>query len=162
MSAVVEHVPLPSRHSVRQLLEDLLGRDVEVADGRPVAARTTNVTGLYVTARLATAAITVVDLGGAARIGGAIGGIGRAVVEESVGRRELTPALLAAAERALGGLAAAFTGSQPARIRLYQMYAPNDVVPADAAGLAGSARNRMDISVRIAGYGPAQISIVVA
>jgi hypothetical protein len=160
MNAVVEHVPLPSRQSVRQLLEDLAGRDIEIADGRPVPARTTNVTGLYVTAKLATAAIAVVDLEGAARLGGAIAGIGRAVVEECIGRRQLTPALLSAAERGLNALPGTFAGPVP--IRLYQMYAPNDVVPSDAAALAGTARNRMDVSARIAGYGSAQISIVVA
>lgn len=67
MSAVVELVQLPSRHSVPLVLENLLERDIAIADGTPAPAKTTNVIGLYVTARLATAAIAVLDLEGAAR-----------------------------------------------------------------------------------------------
>lgn len=162
MSALVEHVQLPTRHAVRQLLEGLVDRDLTIADGSPVPARTTNLIALYVTPKLATLAIAVMDLEGAARLGGAVGGIGRVLVEECVAGRRLTPALSAATERALTGLSSTFGSSNGTAARLYQVYGPNDVVPADVARLTGLARGRLDLALRIAGYGAGQLSIVVA
>ena len=84
MSATLESSPLPSRAAVRGLVEDLVGRPVELSDGDPVPASTTNVVAVYVNDALGLAAAVVVDLGGAARIGGALGMLPRGGVDDAI------------------------------------------------------------------------------
>lgn len=161
MNAVVEHSPLPSRHAVRTLVEGLTGRDIDILDGVPVQSRTTNVVAVYVNDKLATQAVVVVDLEGAARLGGSLGMVPRAGVEDSIGERALSRVLRDNCYEVLNVMASVFNVGNAPHVRLYEMYGPNAAVPGDVAAVTGLAGSRMDIALKIAGYGVGNMSIVV-
>ena len=161
MSAVVESSPLPSRHSVRNVVEGLIGRDVDISDGLPVPSKTTNIVAVYVNDKLGTQAVIVVDLEAGARFGGALGMVPRAGVEDCIKERALSPVLKDNCLEGLNVLASVFNIGSAPHVRLYQMYGPNESVPADIAQIAGLAGSRMDISLKVAGYGDGAMSIVV-
>jgi hypothetical protein len=161
MSVAVEQSPMPSRHSVRNTIEDLIGRDIDLSDGVPPENKSTNVVAVYVTDKLATSAVCVVDLECAARFGGALGMVPKGVVDEAIQARELTPTLESNCYEVLNVLAAVFNQPNAPHVRLYEMYAPNSVIPGDIAALGAMLGNRMDVNLKIAGYGAGKLSLVV-
>jgi hypothetical protein len=161
MNAVVQQSPLPSRHAVRSVVEGLVGRDVDISDGVPVSPKTTNVVAAYVGDRLALQAVCVVDIEAAARLGGALAMVPRGGVDDAIGERDLSQTLRDNCYEVLNVLASVFNVPGAPHVRLYEMYGPNQGVPGDVAAIAGLAGNRMDISLKIAGYGDGMMSIVV-
>lgn len=161
MSAVVEQSPLPSRHAVRSVIEGLVGRDVDISDGNPVTPRTTNVVAAYVGDRLALQAVCVVDIEAAARLGGALAMVPKGGVEDAIAERDLNQTLRDNCYEVLNVLASVFNVPNAPHVRLYEMYGPNQGVPGDVAAIAGIAGSRMDIALKIAGYGEGTMSIVV-
>jgi hypothetical protein len=161
MSVSLDHSPLPNRHSVRNTIQDLIGRDVDLADGLPVENKSTNVVAVYVTDKLATSAIAVVDLECAARMGGSLGMVPRMVVDEAIKARELPTTLEENCYEVLNVLAAVFNLPNAPHVRLYQMYGPNAPIPPDIAALGAVLGSRMDVELKIAGYGTGLLSIVV-
>jgi hypothetical protein len=161
MSVTTEQSPLPNRHSVRNTIQDLIGRDVDLSDGLPPQAKATNVVAVYVTDKLATSAVAVVDLECAARLGGSLGMVPRMVVDEAIKARELPTSLEENCYEVLNVMAAVFNLPNAPHVRLYEMYGPNAVIPADVAALGSMLGSRMDVELKIAGYGTGLLSIVV-
>jgi len=153
--------PMPSRHSVRNTIEGMIGRDIDLDDGVAPPAKATNVVAVYVTDQLKTSAVCVVDLEFAARIGGALGMIPRGVVDEAIQARDLPKDLEENCYEVLNVMASIFNLPNAPHVRLYTMYAPNSTVPADIAQLAATAGNRMDVKIRIRGYGDGAMAIVI-
>ena len=161
MSVSLDHSPLPNRHSVRNTIQDLIGRDVDLSDGLPPETKSTNVVAVYVTDKLATSAVAIVDLECAARMGGSLGMVPRMVVDEAIKARELPTTLEENCYEVLNVLAAVFNLPNAPHVRLYQMYGPNAPLPADIAALGAVVGSRMDVELKIAGYGTGLLSIVV-
>jgi hypothetical protein len=161
MSDLVTMSPLPSRHAVRVLLEDLVGRPVDLTDSEPPAPKSTNVVGVYVTDNLRMTAVAVLDLEAATRLAGALGMIPRGGVQDAIEGRDLQGMLLDCAHEVLNVLSAVFNVGRAPHVRLYQMYGPGDVVPSDAAALAAAVGARMDVSLSVGGYGTGLMSVVV-
>ncbi len=157
----LEQSPLPTRHSVRNTIQDLIGRDVDLSDGLPPPAKSTNVVAVYVTDKLATCAVAVTDLECAARMGGCLGMVPRGVVDEAIAARELPSTLHDNCYEVLNVLAAVFNLPNAPHVRLYEMYGPNSGLPADVAKIASTLGSRMDVALKIAGYGTGVLSIVV-
>jgi hypothetical protein len=153
--------PLPSRHAVRSVIEGLVGRDVDISDGVPVPSKTTNVVAAYVGDKLALQAVCIVDIEAAARLGGALAMVPRGGVDDAIQERELSQNLRDNCYEVLNVLASVFNVGNAPHVRLYEMYGPNQGVPGDVAAVAGIAGSRMDISLKIAGYGDGLMSIVV-
>jgi hypothetical protein len=160
MSLSVESSPLPNRHAVRTTIEDLVGRDVDLTDGVPVASKSTNIVAVYVTDRLFTTALAVCDLECGARIGGALGMVPKGAVDDAISARDLPQNVWDNCYEVLNVLSAVFNVANAPHVRLYQMYGPGDLVPGDVAGLAALAGSRMDVKLSIAGYGVGQLSII--
>jgi hypothetical protein len=152
--------PLPSRHAVRNLLEGLLGRDVDLADSEPVPPKVTNVVAVYVTDKLAVSALAVVSLEAGARLGGALGMLPRAGVDDAIAERALSGVLKDNCHEILNVLSAVFNVPNAPHVRLYEVYGPNGIMPGDIAALAAVVGNRMDVAVKIGGYGQGMLSIV--
>jgi len=152
--------PLPSRHGVRTLLEGLIGRDVAIQDALPVPPKASNVVGVYVTDKLAVSALAVVNIEGAARLGGALAMLPRGGVEEAIAARDLNPALRDNCYEVLNVLSAVFNVSNAPHVRLYEMLGPHGAVPSDIAALSAAVGNRMDVALNVAGYGPGLLSVV--
>jgi hypothetical protein len=161
MSAVVQQSPLPSRHAVRNVIEGLVGRDVDISDGVPVPPKTTNVVAAYVGDKLALQAVCVVDIEAAARLGGALAMVPKGGVEDAIGERDLPHTLRDNCYEVLNVLASVFNVPGAPHVRLYEMYGPNQGVPGDVAAIAGLAGSRMDIGLTVSGYGTGLMSIVV-
>jgi hypothetical protein len=161
MSTTVDSFPLPSRAALRSLVEDLVGRPVELADADPVSAAPSNVLAVYVTDRLAMAAVAVVDLPGAARLGAALGLLPRGGVEDAIDEGQLSAMLRDNCYEVLNVLASALNTPGAPHVRLYEMYGPNTSLPADVAALAHALGQRLDILLSITGYGDVHLPVVV-
>jgi hypothetical protein len=161
MSVALEHSPMPNRHSVRNVIQDLIGRDVDLSDGLPPEAKSTNVVAVYVTDKLATSAVAVLDLECAARMGGSLGIVPRGVVDEAIKARALTSTLEENCYEVLNVLASVFNLPDSPHVRLYEMYGPNSALPHDISVLGSALGSRMDVQLKIAGYGAGLLSIVV-
>jgi hypothetical protein len=161
MSIMTESSSLPSRHAVRTLLEGLIGRDIAIADGRPVPPKTTNIVAVYVTDRLATSALAVVNIEGAARLGGALAMVPRGGVEDEIESRRLSDPLRDNCYEVLNVLASVFNAPNVPHLRLYEMYGPNQVIPGDVAALSATVGRRMDVAFAVSGYGPGMLSLLV-
>jgi len=159
MSTLVQS-PLPSRHAVRTLIEGLIGRDVDIKDAEPVPPKATNVVAVYVTDRQAVSALAVINLELAARLGGALAMLPKGGVDEAITGRELFAALKNNCYEVLNVLSAVFNVGNAPHVRLYEMYGPNGAIPSDVAALSAIVGNRMDVSLRIAGYGEGLLSLV--
>ena len=161
MSTALESSPVPSRAALRGLVEDLVGRPVELRDGEPVPAGPTNVVAVYVNDALRMAAVAVVDLAGAARIGGALGMLPRGGVDDAIDDKDLSGMLRDNCYEVLNVLASTFNAPGAQHVRLYEMYGPGASLPADVAALTAKAGERLDVVLSIAGYGDARMSVVV-
>jgi hypothetical protein len=161
MTVELEHSPLPSRHTVRNLIEDLIGRDVQLSDGLPPESKNSNVVAVYVTDRLAVSAIAVVDFEGAARIGGALAMVPRGGLDDAIKERDFNATLKENCYEVLNVLSAVFNVANAPHVRLYEMYGPGAMIPGDVGALAVSVASRMDVKLEIAGYGAGRLSIIV-
>jgi hypothetical protein len=161
MSTSVDSSPLPARAAVRSLVEDLLGRPVELSDAGPVPNKPSNVVAVYVTDQLAMTAVAVVDLAGAARLGGALGMLPRGGVDDAVDEGELSAMLQDNCYEVLNVLSAVFNVAGAPHVRLYEMYGPNASLPSDVAAFGQVLGNRLDVALAIAGYGDVHLSVVV-
>jgi hypothetical protein len=161
MSTTVDSSPLPGRAAVRSLVEDLIGRPVELSDATPVPNKPNNVVAVYVTDQLAMTAVAVLDLAGAARLGGALGMLPRGGVDDAVDEGVLSAMLQDNCYEVLNVLSALFNVADAPHVRLYEMYGPNDSLPSDVATFGQVLGNRLDVVLAIAGYGDVHLSVVV-
>jgi hypothetical protein len=162
MSTTVDSSPLPSRAAVRSLVEDLVGRTVELTDAGPVPNGPSNVLAVYVSDQLAMTAVAVVDLAGAARLGAALGMLPPGGVDDAVEEGELSGMLRDNCYEVLNVLSSAFNVPGAPHVRLYEMYGPNASLPSDVATLAQVLGNRLDVVLSITGYGDVHLSVVVS
>ncbi len=161
MTTELYQSPLPSRHAVRSLIGDLVGRAVDLTDGDAIPSTATNVVAVYVDDRTSMMAVVVCDLAGAAYLGGALGLLPPAGVEDAIDEKDLYPLLRDNCYEVLNVLAAVFNAPGAPHVRLYEMYGPNDSVPPDVAKLAYAVGGRMDVILSISGYGDGCLSVVV-
>lgn len=161
MSVLTESSPLPSRHALRSLLEGLTGRDIELRDGDPVPPKATNVIAVYVTDKIVTSAVCVVNIEGAARLGGSLGMLPKGGVDDAIDTRDLYSPIRENCYEVLNVLSAVFNVPNAPHVKLYEMYGPDQDVPGDVAALAATMGSRMDLSISIAGYGDGLMSVVV-
>lgn len=161
MSTMVEKSPLPTRHAVRTLLEDLVNRQVDLRDSNVLQPRSTHVIAAYVTDRLAATAVVVLDLAAAARLGAALSVLPPGAVDDALAVKELPELMRDSCYEVLNVLASVFNVPHAPHVRLYQMFAPGEQVPGDLAGLAGTLGSRIDVALTVSGYGKGLLSVVV-
>jgi hypothetical protein len=161
MSMLTQSSPLPSRHALRSLLEGLTGRDIEIRDGDPVPPKPTNVVAVFVTDKIATSAVCVVNLEGAARLGGALGMLPKGGVDDAIETRDLYSPIRENCYEVLNVLSAVFNVPDAPHVKLYQMYGPEEHLPSDVASFAATVGSRMDLAFTVAGYGDGLLSLVV-
>jgi hypothetical protein len=161
MNMQLQQSPLPSRHAVRSLIEDLIGRAVEINDSDPLSVKPTNIVAVYVDDRTSMTAVVVVDLACGARLGGALGLLPAGGVEDAIDEKDLYPLLRDNCYEVLNVLAAVFNVQGAPHVRLYEMYGPGDSLPGDVSSLAYAVGGRMDVVLSIAGYGDGSLSVIV-
>jgi len=156
--------PLPSALEVRELLEGLLGRDVEAeltSTGADPRKHPGAMVGVYVDDAQQLRAVVVLDLALAASVGAAIGLMGVRTAEDVVRTELLSPALYDNAAEILNVASSLFNAEGAPHVRLSEAYAPREILPSDVdARLRGMVR-RMDLEMSVSGYGAGRMSVVV-
>jgi hypothetical protein len=155
--------PLPSPQLVRETLQMLLGRDVEVETGADMVnpkGEGGAVVGVFDGPGNKLAALWVSDLAASACIGAAIGLMPpRAAADAAAGGlSELITENLHEAINVAGSL---LNADGAPHVALKGVYAPGEWLPADVAGWVMAYVPRQDLRVFVSGYGEGCLSIVV-
>ena len=161
---MVRPVALPTPLRVRDLLADLLARDVDVAVGDAWAPlpRDRAAVAEYVDDRLGLHALALLDLPLAVHLGAAIGllpargalgmveaGTPTAMVEENL-------------YEVLDVLAAVLNSDDSVHVMIRPMRPIGAEPPADVAQIVRRLTGRLDLSVSVDGYGSGRLAIVLA
>lgn len=161
MSMMVEETPLPSGYAVRSLVEDLVGRNVDLTESGPLSDVPTNVIAVYVNDKVNLAAVIVTDLDMAAIMGGALGMLPIGGVEDAIEEGILSELMQDNCYEVLNVLAAVFNVGDAQHVRLHQMYRSGGDLPPDVRRLAYAVGGRMDVTLDVTGYGSGRLSVVV-
>lgn len=154
---------VPSPKAVRDLLEGLLGRDVEVAVAEPYAPESGErpTLAVYVDGSLRARAVTVADLPFSAYAGAAIGLVPAAGAELAIEERELTPMLHENLYEVLNVCAALLNDEGLPHLKLHAVYpAGGAPAPSDVVAFAGVLGQRLDLVATVASYGTGRLSVV--
>ncbi|MEP7765817.1 hypothetical protein [Sanguibacter sp. 25GB23B1] len=156
--------PLPSALEVREVLEGLLGREVETLTGGAMVdpgAPGGALVAEYISDQMQLAALIVMDMPMAARAGAAIALMPSAASESDVDAGEISDVLLENAGEILNVLASLFNAEGAPHLRLNTVHAPGAPIPADVAPWVLAYVARLDLECDVAGYGPGGLSVLV-
>lgn len=153
---------LPHPKDVREMFEGLLGRDVDVAPGEPVVPTDVVLAGvgLYVEDNLTLAAAVAADLSLAAYAGAALGLLPPGRAQDAVAERDVSGGIWENFAELLNIGASLLNFEGAPHLRLYASLEPRMLPPADAGELLRGFGRRLDLTVKIAGYGSGALSIV--
>ncbi|MEN3309553.1 MAG: hypothetical protein V7603_5755 [Micromonosporaceae bacterium] len=148
-------VVIPASLGVRNLLEDLLGREVTVSPADPPRAENlrTAVVAVYVDDGMRLSAVLVLDLALAAFAGAALGLLPVGGAEDCVKEKSLSPMLAENVSELCNVLTGLLNREGAPHLRLYQLHLPGDALPGDVASHAVALGNRLDLEVAVARYG---------
>jgi hypothetical protein len=162
-AATLTETPLPNAKDLRDLLEGLLGRDVDLTTGGsmvdPGAADGAQV-GVYVDAHLKLRALVVADLPLAARAGAAIALMPAGAAEVAIEEGQLPESLYENACEIFNVTASLFNVEGAPHVRLDRCFAPGEALPADVAPWVLAYVRRLDVDVVVKGYGPGRLSVL--
>ena len=155
-------VVLPSPKDIRDVLADLLGRDVDVAPCDPVvpAPDRPATLAVFVDDALATTCVGVMDLPLSAWVGAAIGLVPFGGAQGCVEDGELTPMVRDNLYEVLNVLSSTLNRPGASHQKLYAMHEPGSLPPADVMSWAKVVVGRIDLSVSVAGYGSGALGLV--
>ena len=155
--------PVPAPREVRDLLRDLLARNVEVEAGGPYAPAPgeRSTLAVYVDDALGTRAVALADLGFSAYAGAAIGLVPPSGAETAIEERMLSPMIAENLYEVLNICAVLLNAEGLARVKLHEVFAPGSVPPTDVAAYARTLGRRLDVVITIAGYGAGRLSLVL-
>ncbi|HKS99689.1 MAG TPA: hypothetical protein VJT31_09195 [Rugosimonospora sp.] len=154
----MSHV-LPASLAVRNLLEDLLGREVTVSPAEPPRAehlRTATV-AVYVDDTLRLSAVLALDLRLAAFAGAALGLMPVGGAEDCIDEKNLSPVLAENVSELCNVLTGLLNREGGRHLRLYQLHLPGAALPSDVGAHALALGNRLDLNVDVARYGAGQL-----
>jgi hypothetical protein len=161
MDTATTHLPAPM--AIRELLADLLGREVSLTPAAPFAPGPANpaTIAVYVDDSLVVRALVVVDLSLSAHTGAAIGlvpvGGAQAAVEDGALPDNLRDNLA----EVLNIAASLFNTPGSLHLRLYDVHPAGGPLPPDLQVKALTLGRREDLAVDIATYGSGRFSIVL-
>lgn len=150
---------LPASLAVRNLLEDLLGREVTVSPTEPPRAENlrTAVVAVYVDDALRLSAVLALDLALAAFAGAALGLMPVGGAQDCIDEKSLSPMLAENVSELCNVLTALLNREGAPHLRLYQLHLPGDALPGDVAAHAIALGNRLDLHVDVARYGAGKL-----
>ena len=153
---------LPNIKDVRDMLTDLLGKDVTMAPSTPVDPTQKVGIGVFTDDSTRTAAVAVADLKLAAYCGAAIGLVPAGGAEAAIEDGELPKSVGDNFTEVLNILSALFNAPGHPHLRLYASYVPGEAPPSDVAALLRTPGGRLDLGVKVAGYGDGGLSFILA
>ena len=157
-------IALPASLAIRNLLEDLLGRDVtvNVADPLVAADLRRTICAVYVDNSTKMAAVLGLELPLAAYAGAALGLMPPGGAQDCIEDGALSPVLAENVTELCNVLTSLLNREGSPHIKLYKVYLPPEPLPADAQALLLALGNRTDLSVEVARYGKGRFSLSLA
>ncbi len=154
---------LPATKEIRDLLTELLDRDVQVAPSAPLAPTPANpcTVGVYVDDSLQVIAVIALDLAFSAHAGAAIGLVPAAGAETAIAEGSLTETLRENVYEVLNIAASLFNVEGATHVRLYDVHHAGSPVPGDVLARALTLGRREDLAAEVAGYGSGRLSVVL-
>jgi hypothetical protein len=157
-------IALPASLSIRNLLEDLLGREVTVNLANPVVAKDLprTITAIYVDNSTKMAAVLGLELPLAAYAGAALGLMPPGGAQDCVDDGTLSAVLAENVTELCNILTSLLNREGSPHVKLYKVYVPPEPLPPDAQALLLALGNRTDLSVEVARYGKGRFSLSLA
>ncbi len=155
---------LPAPKHVRDLLDEQLERAVQVAPTSPYAPHGTRARTLavYVDARLRAHAVLAADLPFSVYAAAAAARVPAGATPAVLAEGWLGPQLLSRLTALLEAASSLFRAGPAGAVTLHGIYPPAQAAPPDVTAYAAALRRRLDLQVRISGYGAGRLSIVSA
>jgi len=155
---------IPPSKAVKDLLQGLLGRDVEVGPADPVLVGDLPGTAVavYVDDSMQLSAVAGMDLTLAANVAAAIGLVPPGGAQACIEDRELSPMLAENVTEVCNVLTTLFNRAGAPHLRLHQMYLPGQATPSDVAARLLALGSRLDLAVAVTGYGAGRFSLSTA
>jgi hypothetical protein len=146
---------MPDAKAVRDMLSDMLGRDVDVSPGvPPLAADLVRVmVAVYSDDHYHLAAVLGMDLPLAARSAAAIGLVPAGAADDCIADRELSQTLRENAFEVCNVVGGLLNREGHPHVRMDRVIYPGETPPNDAAGRLLALGNRLDLKIKIQGYG---------
>ncbi|PRY28741.1 hypothetical protein [Pseudosporangium ferrugineum] len=151
---------VPAPLAVRNLFEDLLGRDVNVSPGDPMTAEDlpTGLMAIYTdTSRLY--AVLGMTLSLAANAGAALGLLPAGAAEDSIEEKKLFPNLAENVFELCNVFTSLLNREGAPHVKLYQVIYPGMELPNDARAQFLALGKRLDLSIEVARYGKGKFSL---
>jgi hypothetical protein len=155
---------LPASLAVRNLLEDLLGRDVNVNPGDPLTADNlpTATIAIYTDNAQQIYGVLGLQLSLAANVGAALGLLPPGAAEDSIEEKQLFPNLAENVFELCNVLTSLLNREGAPHVKLYQVLYPGMSLPNDVRAHLLALGRRLDLTVEIARYGKGKFSLSLA
>jgi hypothetical protein len=154
---------LPVAITVRNLFEDLLGRDVTVSPGTPMTADDlpTGVIAVYTDTSQQLYAVLGMQLALAANVGAALGLLPAGAAEDSIDEKKLFPNLAENVFEMCNVLTSLLNREGAPHVKMYQVIYPGMDLPNDARAHLMALGKRLDLMIEIARYGKGKFSLSI-
>ena len=152
---------LPGTLAVRNLLEDLLGREVTVSPGDPISAEevATATVAIFTDTSQKVFGVLGMDLPLAANAGAALGLLPAGAAEDSIDEKKLFPNLAENVFELCNVLTSLLNKEGAPHIKLYQVIYPGMELPNDARAHLLALGKRLDLTVEVTRYGKGKLSL---
>ena len=154
---------LPSTKEIKDLLDGLLGREVQLTPTSlltPSASSPRSV-AVYVDDRLAVRAVAACDLAFSAHAGAALALIPAPTAEEAIEANRLDDSLTENLNELLNVVASLFNVPHAAHVRLHELHPAGPPLPPHVQSRMLTLGRREDLEVSIAGYGSGLFSLII-
>ena len=155
------NVTLPAPKAVKDMLEAMLGRDVDVALGDPVAVQSCAALGVFHTDLGQLSSVVLTDLPLAAYLGTSIALIPAGGAEAAIEDGALSPAVFENVCELLNVFASVLNEHSDTHQRLVSTSPGVIGASGDAVELAAHPANRLDLTVTVSRYGTGSWSVVL-
>jgi hypothetical protein len=155
---------LPGSLAVRNLFEDLLGRDCNVNPGDPLGADDlpTATIAIYTDNAQQIYGVLGMQLSLAANVGAALGLLPPGAAEDSIDERKLFPNLAENVFELCNVLTSLLNREGAPHVKLYQVVYPGMPLPADARAHLLALGRRLDLVIDVSRYGKGKLSLSLA
>lgn len=155
---------LPGSLAVRNLFEDLLGRDCNVNPGDPLAADDlkTATVAVYTDGSQQIYGVVGMELSLAANVGAALGLLPPGAAEDSIDEKQLFPNLAENVFELCNVLTSLLNREGAPHVKLYQVVYPGMPLPADARAHLLALGRRLDLTIEVSRYGKGRFSLSLA
>lgn len=155
---------IPGSHLVRNLFEDLLGRDCNVSPGAPMTADDLpgGTIAIYTDSQQQIYAVMGMQLELAANVGAALGLLPAGAAEDSIDDKKLADNLAENVFELFNVLTSLLNREGGPHVKLYQVVYPGMPLPNDARAHFLALGRRLDLTIEVSRYGKGKFSLSLA